>query len=376
MLFIGSSFFITLTFYTLMTTMTVYAIDQFNASQSAAGLASSIFVIGALIARLIAGKLVEKIGRKKMMHASLVLFFVVILFYFFIESLGLLFVVRFVHGLGFGFATAAMMTTVMDAIPKSRRGEGTGYFSLSSTAATAIGPFLGIFLMNNADFTAILYCSTICAAGALVFALFAHVKEADLSPEERKNIKIGFKVSDFLEKSVIPIACITVVMGIGYSSIISFINLYAIEINLVGAASYFFLVYAIFLFITRPIGGKLLDRKGDNFIMYPSIVLFTVSLLLISFANSGFMLLLASAVLAFGYGMYMSTAQTIAVKVSPPKNIGLAMSTYFIGLDFGIGIGPVLLGIIIPLVGFRELYLILAIVVLLISRRLLFSAWS
>jgi len=365
-LFIGSNFFVGLAFYTLMTTVTLYTIQQFSASQSQGGLASSIFIIGALLARLVAGKLVEKVGRKKMMYNSLLLFFLAMLLYFFVDNLALLFVVRFIHGVGFGFANTAMTTTVMDAIPTNRRGEGTGYYSLSTTASTAIGPFVGIYLMNHADFTSILYCCTFCAAAAMGFALLAKVKEADLTSEERKNIKLGFNVSDFFEKKAIPIAVITVFMGIAYSSIMSFINLYAYEIELVDAASYFFLIYAIFLFVTRPLAGKLLDQKGDNFIMYPCILLFSVSLFVVSYAHSSFILLLASALLAFGFGTYMSSAQAIAAKVAPPKNIGLAISTFYIGLDFGIGIGPFLLGFVIPLVGFRTLYALLGILVLIL----------
>ncbi|MBZ9637480.1 MFS transporter [Clostridium sp. FP1] len=50
-----TTFFLYLTFYLLMTTLTVYAIKQFSASQSQAGLASSMFVIGALFSRILAG---------------------------------------------------------------------------------------------------------------------------------------------------------------------------------------------------------------------------------------------------------------------------------------------------------------------------------
>ena len=84
-LFNFANLFVGLTFYTLMTTMTMYAIQQFSASQSAAGLASSIFIIGALLARLVAGKSVEKVGRRKMMYVSLSLFFIVLLLYFFVD---------------------------------------------------------------------------------------------------------------------------------------------------------------------------------------------------------------------------------------------------------------------------------------------------
>ena len=61
----SANFFIFLTFYLLMVTLTVYTMDQFHTSQSLAGLASSIFVLGAVLIRPIAGKTIDSIGMKK-----------------------------------------------------------------------------------------------------------------------------------------------------------------------------------------------------------------------------------------------------------------------------------------------------------------------
>jgi uncharacterized membrane protein len=43
----------------------------------------------------------------------------------------------------------------------------------------------------------------------------------------------------------------------------------------------------------------------------------------------------------------------------------LATSTFFIALDAGLGFGPYILGFIIPATGYRSLYVILGIVVLI-----------
>lgn len=59
---LASNFFVSLSFYLLMTSMAVYAIQEFRATESNAGLAASIFIIGALVARTFAGKFW---GRKK-----------------------------------------------------------------------------------------------------------------------------------------------------------------------------------------------------------------------------------------------------------------------------------------------------------------------
>jgi len=364
LLFFGSNFFIGLNFYLLMTTMTLYAMQQFSASESLAGLASSIFVIGALIARLLVGGTVEKFGRKKLLYSGLLLFIVAVFMYFFTSSIILLFIVRFMHGVAFGIASTAMNTTVMDSLPIDRRGEGTGYFSLSSTVATAIGPFLGIWLMNHYDMQIIFVFASCISVAALLLALIATVKEADLTPEQRKTIQFSLKPDRLFAIEALPLAALTMVMGIGYSSIASFINVYAIEINLITAATYFFIVYAAFLFFSRPIAGKILDAKGDNIVIYPAIVLFALSLLCMSFASNGLMLLLAGALAAMGFGTYMSSVQAICAKIAPRHKMGLAISTFFVGLDFGVGVGPFLLGSIIPVVGYRQLYLILSLLVL------------
>jgi MFS family permease len=366
-LFIGSNFFVSLNFYMLITTMALYSIEQFQASESEAGLASSIFVIGALIARIFAGGIVEKVGRKRMLYAGLILFTVSTFFYFFAGHLILLFAVRFIHGIAFGLTATAMNTTVMDSLPMNRRGEGTGYYSLSNTAATAFGPFLGILLLNTYDMNTIFiyaFCMTIVA---FILSLIATVKEAPLTPEERKAIPFSLKISHLFSLEVIPIASLTMLMGICYASLMSFINIYAKEINLVEASTYFFLIYGAFLFISRPIAGKILDKKGDNIVIFPSIVMFAISLFLLSTASNSFMFLLAAIFAALGFGTYLSCAQVVAAKVAPRNKIGLAVSTFYIGLDTGVGLGPFILGLLLPFIGYENMYLYLSILVLCLT---------
>ncbi|MBP1970787.1 MFS family permease [Virgibacillus natechei] len=60
--------------------------------------------------------------------------------------------VRFIQGVAYGVATTARISAVMDMIPDSKRGEGTGYFALSTTIVTAVGPFLCHLITQNADY--------------------------------------------------------------------------------------------------------------------------------------------------------------------------------------------------------------------------------
>lgn len=64
---------------------------------------------------------------------------------FCVSTLLVLDLVRLMHGIAYhGLSSTATGTIVANIIPASRRGEGIGYYMLSSTLATAIGPFLGL----------------------------------------------------------------------------------------------------------------------------------------------------------------------------------------------------------------------------------------
>lgn len=191
----------------------------------------------------------------------------------------------------------------------------------------------------------------------LITSIFVHVPivEEGTQPTQPK----GFRLSNYVEPKALSIAVITLLVAFCYSSVLSYINFFAIEINLVQAASFFFLFYSTAILLSRPITGRLMDVKGANYIMYPAFLIFGIGLILLSSVHTGTTLLLAGVLIGLGFGNIQSCTQAIAVKVTPSNRIGLATSTFFIFLDAGLGFGPYLLGYIIPVTGYRFLYMIM-----------------
>ena len=358
-----ASFFVAMVFYLLMTTMALFSVQEFQANQSQAGLASGVFVVGALGFRLLVGRYIELIGRKKVVYGSLFLFFLLSFLYWKVDNLQFLFLVRFIHGGAFGAANTAIQTIIIDNIPLAKRGEGIGYFSLSSTLATAIGPLLGIVLMQYCGFEMIFLACNILAMISIICLYLAQIKNVELSIEQRNSFK-NLHWQDFFEEKALPISLIMFVMGIAFSGILTFINSYALSLNLALAAKFFFLIYAVFIIISRPFTGRLLDLKGDNFIMYPALFVYGISLFLLSEGYNDYLFLTAGAFIRLGFGTVMSSSQVIATKKSPRHKIGLATATFFFALDFGVGIGPYFIGLLIPYIGFSGMYKLLSIIVI------------
>ncbi|MFJ7933292.1 MFS transporter [Sporosarcina sp. NPDC096371] len=356
------NFLITLIFYLLMVTIAVYAVDKFNASTSQAGLVTGIFIIGTLIGRLFIGRYIDSIGRKRTLFIGLLFFTLTAILYFVNLGLTFLLINRLIHGVAMGVASTATGTIVAQTIPATRRGEGIGYYSMSATLATAIGPFIGLFMSQHTSYQMIFAFCLALGVICLLIAFFLRVPAMEIPTKasERK----GFKLSNFIEPKALPIAFVTLAIAFCYSSVLSFINFYAIEIDLVEISSFFFFVYAIAVLVSRPFTGRLMDLKGANFIMYPAFLLFAAGILLLSAAHSGIILLVAGAFIGLGFGNMQSSTQAIAVKLTPTHRLGLATSTFFIFLDAGLGFGPYLLGFLIPVTGYSMMYVIMGILIL------------
>lgn len=106
-----------------------------------------------------------------------------------------------------------------------------------------------------------------------------------------------------LHPQVLPVATFMLVMAVGYSGVLTYLNSYAAEKGLETGASVFFLAYAVVLFVARIVLGPLQDRRGDNLVVYIAIVAFALSLGLLAVAGSDLVLVLAGIVV-LAAGLY------------------------------------------------------------------------
>ena len=61
-------------------------------------------------------------------------------------------------------------------------------------------------------------------------------------------------------------------VGFAYSGVIGFMAAYTKDLDLIMAGTFFFVVYAVVITVTRPLLGILFDMKGENFVLYPCFV--------------------------------------------------------------------------------------------------------
>lgn len=353
-----------LVFYIPTIVIGTYSMEIYHTSASTAGILTGLFIVGGFFARLWTGNIIGKYGSKKMLLIGTSIYLIFGILYYFAPTIELLLLIRFLHGIGFGIAATSSGTLAGETVPLSRRGEGIGYYALSVTMSSAFGPFLSMFLYEKYGFVVLIHLSNILLIVALIGVFF--VKELPFSPRQATVFIKKFSWNNYFEKKAIPISIIGLLIGISYSSILAFMNTYSSEIGLTTAGSFFFLIYAISILLSRPLTGRIFDIKGDNYIMYPAFVLFAIGLALIAMTHSSFLLILASIFTGLGYGSFSPFGQAIAIRSSSIDRLGVSTSTFFGFLDIGVGFGPFIAGLLVPLLGYRNLYYVTSIFTLFI----------
>ncbi|UXU55382.1 MFS transporter [Staphylococcus agnetis] len=351
-----------LTMYLLIVVITQYAVEKYHISDSLAGLVMGLFIVGSLFGRFLTGRFINVMGPKKIVLIGLATFTVTQCLYFIEGSLILLMIVRFLNGFALAIATTATGTLVALLSPVERRAEGISLFSLSLVIGAAIGPFVGLMLAQHYP-TYVLF--TICVGIALCAFVLALSLNVRFQTQPLKSEDKQFKLSHFVSIPALPIASVILICGLGYASVLSFIQIYAQQLQLLTLAGYYFIAYAIASILTRPLIGKIMDRYNENKIAYPALLLFSVGLAMLAVlsSNTGWLLLTSGALLGIGYGAMTAVCNVVAIKVSNKAHIGIATSTFYIGLDFGLGFGPFLLGFITTSLGFQAMYGITAIII-------------
>ena len=102
--------------------------------------------------------------------------------------------------------------------------------------------------------------------------------------------------------------------------------------------------------------GKLLDKKGVAFILYPAYIFSAISFSLLANAWSLLPVLVAAVFKAVGQGIGTPAIQAESVKKCGVEKSGVAISTCFIGQDIGNGLGPIFASMLKPKIGFAKLF--------------------
>ncbi|MFJ5716694.1 MFS transporter [Neobacillus sp. NPDC093127] len=353
-LIVFANFFIFLGFQMTLPTIPLF-VEQLGGNDQLIGVVVGIFTFSALLLRPIAGHALETKGRGFVYLIGLAIFVLSVGSFGFLTSIALLFAMRVVQGVGWGFSTTASGTIATDLIPPSRRGEGMGYYGLSGNLALAFGPALGLALTNGS--LSFQFFFLICAGlGLIAFLLSSRISYKKVEPQPKKtNAKL-----DLYEKSALRPSMLMFFLTVTFGGIASFLPLYTAKEH-IGGIQWYFLLYAIALMVTRTFAGQLYDRKGHQAVYIPGTMLILAAMLLLAWLPNSAILYTAACLYGLGFGTVQPALQAWSIEKAPLNRRGMANATFFSFFDLGIGTGAIVFGQIGYLFSYSSIYLAAAI---------------
>lgn len=357
-----------LVMYTLMSTITEY-VTSFGSSPTIAGMVSGAYVVGGLFSRIYSGIAMEHHGWKRVALVFGAIHLVASCCYFLAGNVVALLVIRLVHGVGFGATMNAMMIIAMAGLPRSRYGEAAGYFMLAPSLGVAIGPFLGGLIYDSFGGTGCFVAASLFSLAIVVSIVLSDTRDIDPWYKRQELGETGEKapekpqtagLSDYLEPKAVPVSLCIFCLCFGYAALMSFYRLYAQSTGLTREFSYFFLIYAAMLLVSRPTAGKMQDKLGDNAICVPCIVAQAVGIFLLAWRPCMVTIVICAICGALGYGTMNSTLNVIVNRQVTDERRPLAVTTYWAFSDLGVGIAPAILGAIATASSYTALYYVAA----------------
>lgn len=348
-----ANFFVFLSFQMTLPTIPLF-VKELGGTDQLIGIIVGVFTFSALLLRPYAGHALDTKGRKSIYITGLILFFISISFFGFLNSMILLIFLRIIQGVGWGFTTTASGTIATDLIPPKRRGEGMGYFGLSGNLAISFGPALGLSLASFMSFKSLFLSTALFGIIALILSSQIRYKKVAHSPTRTTTVKF-----DVLEKTAIHPSALLFFITLTFGGMASFLPLYTLEKGVPGI-QFYFLTYALFLMLSRLFAGKWYDNKGHLFVVPPGTVLIIIAMILQAWLPNTFVLLLAASVYGFGFGMIQPALQAWAVDKAPENRKAMANATFFSSFDLGVGIGALIFGQLAYMYGYQIIYIVSA----------------
>ncbi len=327
-------------FYMVATILSKYLVG-IGTTLTLAGFIVGLFSLTSLVCRPFSGIMADRLNNVTLLKWSNVLMCIGLLGFTVTTSIPLLILFRIINGIGFALSGTCQMALGTKYIPKNRMGEGVGYLGLGMVVGSAVAPGIGIAIADHVGMKITFVGAAALTVVAFVILFVFH---------EEKHPATGKKIAlhDIFAVDALPYTYVAGMFSFTNGIIASYLLLYADELGVKGISVYY-TVYAVVLFIIRPLSGKLMDQMGIRVTVIPGILITAASMVSLGFVKTLPLILVTAVFRAIGQGSAQPSLQAGCIRRVGKDRSGVATSTYYLGGDICQGFGPMIGGAIVGL---------------------------
>jgi len=329
-------------------------VEYIGGTKQEIGIVMGSFAIGLLLFRPSLGKMADNRGRKIVLLIGVIVVAIAPLGYILVSSIPLLMALRAFHGISLAAFTTAYAAFVTDIAPPENRGEILGYMSLVNPIGMAIGPAMGGYLQSYFGYTALFLNSSAIGFIALICAL--QLKNPKLTDQQRQESQDNsFWRMLFSPRVKVP-AIVMLLIGLAFGALSTFVPLYIKSSNIDLNPGLFYTAAAISSFCIRIVTGRISDRLGRGLFVTFGIACYSMSMVLLYFADSPSAFLIAGLVEGMGGGTMIPMIMTMMADRSQPYERGRIFALCVTGFDVGIAVAGPVFGSVGDKLGYRVMF--------------------
>ena len=350
--------------YFFASSIAVYA-KLISSSGVYAGLLTSSFYFGSVAMRLVNGTLVQKYGARRLMLIGAVLCFSACMAHNFAGTILVLVIFRIIHGIGYSVFSTASGTAASYIVPPKRIAEGMGYYTIGNVLAMALGPAIALSIVSEESRVQFhqLFCIAAVICGVAVVLVLLMKPNGTARPAIGEKSGAASDAADLprtflgFEKGVLLPTLISFMMSFSYAPVIVYLTAYGLTKGWknVGFA---FTMYAAGLLSSRLIAGKISDRRGADYVMYPAYIMGITALVMIALCPNEPCLYAAMVILGLCVGGYNPQINVFCISRCSEERRGTATAAFNGACDLGLALGSTISGILTSIIGYRGVYFI------------------
>lgn len=347
-------------------------VDTLGGSTALAGFSVSVFFVAAVVARPVAGRIVDRLGRRPVLVVAPVVVAATMAGLAVAPGIVWVLALRFVQGLAGGSFYVSAVTAETDMAPPDRRASAVARLSIAIYGAFAAGPLLGEAIIGFGQRTTFLLLSTLPIVGLTLTATVPETRaggrgrwstpEAGSAGLDPGGPAAGGSGS-LIERTAVAPGITLATMGVGYATVTALSSLYAPAVGL-DSASVLYGAFAVTILVLRLGAGRLADTVGHVAVMLPGMASFVAGFVAAAMAvpvGSGALALVGVVLVGVGWAVVFPAVVAWLADRVPDHRRGAALGTAVAFMDIGQGSGGYLIGGVADLAGFGVAYLVPAV---------------
>lgn len=344
-----------------------YAISL-GASVILASFIVGIYSMVHIPANIISGRLVDKIGRKRLIAIGIFLDGISILLYSFAQDPYFLLFARVFHGLGGGFGGPGTMAYLSDVTPKAKSGRGMALYGIAFGIALLCGFMVGGMGAQQIGYKNLFLIISIVL---FVMAALSFVLPTIYQPAKEK-LSLKEELA-FFRETIISKKMISPYLGIfGLNFNLGIITAtYSVLLKdssyTDGQIGMIFSVLVLLSIMVHYPSGILSDKKGKSKIMIYGLLFVSLSFLVLTISVILPLPILGMIIFGVGHGMIFPTSAGIIRNNTDESNRGVATGTFYALVVAGIAVGAPISGLIFDSFGAQAMLIMGMIIPLLIT---------